>query len=329
MNKKIFGILVMTLLTISIFTSVVIGDDTDLNLLGFSNNYIDVKDQENKADFMPYKYILKNEEDFAQGFIPTKTPLSKVTLEIATWGVPPENVDFKLSIRENLYGDDILSKTVTLISSNPDEVDFVFPDTDLTIGVMYYIVCDYDPGYTEYNMNNLYNDWMLIVNTGNTYKNGEAWIYNKAQGKWNEWEPEGVYTDLVFTTYWRDYAPDIPEIDGPIKGKASKYKYIDYTLYTNDPEEHDVRYYIDWGDGNYHKWYDMHESGEYAVKSHKWESEGNYTIRAKAKDSYGAESNWTELEVSMPKTKELFNPFLRFLENHPYLFPLLRQILNP
>jgi len=45
-------------------------------------------------------------------------------------------------------------------------------------------------------------------------------------------------------------------------------------------------------------------------------------------DEFGAESEWSDsLLVSMPKTKTIIRLFLTFLENHPHLFPLLRQIL--
>jgi hypothetical protein len=65
-----------------------------------------------------------------------------------------------------------------------------------------------------------------------------------------------------------------------------------------------------------------------ALVEHKWEKGGTYYIEAKAIDEYGIESDWSLLKISMPKTKDYINPFLRFLENHPNLFPLLRQILG-
>ena len=70
------------------------------------------------------------------------------------------------------------------------------------------------------------------------------------------------------------------------------------------------------------------ESGIEYTKSHSWDEQGSYIIRARARDIYGAESDWAELEVSMPKTKITNSPFITFLQNHPNLFPLLRQILG-
>jgi len=72
-----------------------------------------------------------------------------------------------------------------------------------------------------------------------------------------------------------------------------------------------------------------YESGEEIKLSHSWNEQKDYTIRVKAKNEYGSESDWTTLEISMPKNKPCNStPFLGFLEQHPYMFPLLRQLLE-
>jgi hypothetical protein len=85
--------------------------------------------------------------------------------------------------------------------------------------------------------------------------------------------------------------------------------------------------FIDWGDGTDSGWIGPYNSGEEVTKSHKWSEQGNYTIKAKAKDVFDEESDWGYLEVTMPKNK-IINPFERFLENRPYMFPILRYILG-
>jgi hypothetical protein len=169
-------------------------------------------------------------------------------------------------------------------------------------------------------------DWYLWSTSGGTYQYGELWIYTN--GEWYTVEEySGRDRDLGFKTYWRDYAPDDPDIDGPSNAKTGKY--IDYTFHTIDPEGHEVRYYIEWGDGNVSEWFFQYESGEYAVKSYKWESEGDYTIRAKAKDIYGAESGWTTLEVSVPKSKvKEYTIISWYFDKLIYRFPFLEKILN-
>jgi hypothetical protein len=64
-------------------------------------------------------------------------------------------------------------------------------------------------------------------------------------------------------------------------------------------------------------------SGESLNASHIWEQRDSYTIRAKAKDENGAESDWATLEVSMPKSKPIFKWFTWFLEQYPLLEKLL------
>jgi rhodanese-related sulfurtransferase len=119
--------------------------------------------------------------------------------------------------------------------------------------------------------------------------------------------------------------PDAPDIIGTLNGKAGKE--YDYTFVTTDPNEDDVSYYIEWGDESVEDWSESYESDENFITSHTWDAEGTYTIRVKARDIHGAESDWSNLEVSMPRNK-IINLFERFLENHPKLFPLLRQLLK-
>ena len=119
--------------------------------------------------------------------------------------------------------------------------------------------------------------------------------------------------------------PEKPTIDGPTSGKAgNEYK---YRFSASDPEKHNVLYYIDWGDDTNSGWIGPYDSGEEITLSHSWDEKGTYTIRAKAKDAFDAESDWATFEVSMPKNKELNNlSFLQLLEKITQRFPILEQI---
>ena len=93
--------------------------------------------------------------------------------------------------------------------------------------------------------------------------------------------------------------PNSPTIEGPITGKAGgKYEYIFNTI---DPNNDDVFYYIDWGDGNFENWSGPYVTGQEVKINYNWTKKGTYLISAKAKDTQGVESNWTTLKVTMPK----------------------------
>jgi len=117
-------------------------------------------------------------------------------------------------------------------------------------------------------------------------------------------------------------APNKPETPtGPTSGKPGR-EYT-FTTSTIDPDGDAVYYMWNWGDGNFSEWFDTNEA------SYTWEQEAKFNISVRAKDIYGAESDWSDsFEFSTPKNKEINLLFLRFLENHPLMFPLLRQILD-
>ena len=91
-----------------------------------------------------------------------------------------------------------------------------------------------------------------------------------------------------------------------------------------NPDGDDVYYLIDWGDGTSSGWTEFVPSGTKVNQSHKWWWRGTYKVKVKAKDSYAAQSEWTILEVTMPRNKATVNSLLlRFLER----FPLLEKVL--
>ena len=121
--------------------------------------------------------------------------------------------------------------------------------------------------------------------------------------------------------------PEAPIIKGPASGKAGVE--YDYTFVTIDPNDDDVYYYIEWGDGNVEEWIGPYNSSEEITLGHSWEENGTYIIKAKAKDTYDIESHWTELVVTMPRNKVLYNSYLlRFLEQLPILREGLIRLLN-
>lgn len=120
--------------------------------------------------------------------------------------------------------------------------------------------------------------------------------------------------------------PTPPSIVGPPSGKAGNP--YTYTFTSTDPDGPLVSYYIDWGDTNITPWTTFQPSGSGYAESHTWIAQGTYIIQAKAKDICGAESAWSSLKVTMPRNRAINTPFLRLLQNNPYLFSILRQLLG-
>ena len=91
--------------------------------------------------------------------------------------------------------------------------------------------------------------------------------------------------------------------DGPAQGKPGiKYE---CTIQTIDPEDQELYYYIEWGDGTYEDWFGPYASGEEITANHTYEERGTYTIKAKARDEKHAESDWGTLIIKISRTKSL------------------------
>ena len=139
------------------------------------------------------------------------------------------------------------------------------------------------------------------------------------------WEKAGLYYPTDAENLF-NYPPYAPEIDGPPTGKP-KTEY-EYNFSAIDPNDHDVKYYVDWDDGNTEET-TFYGSGGIATLSHIWNKKGTYIIKAKAEDIFGKSSNWSEFEVNIPRYKASnYNVIEWLFERFPNAFPILRQLLG-
>ena len=125
-------------------------------------------------------------------------------------------------------------------------------------------------------------------------------------------------------------APNPPLITGPPDGKVGNiYTYI---FTSTDSDGDDVSYYIKWGDGATSGWTAFQSSGASYSEDYSWAAQSTYTIEAKAKDTFGLESTWSTFTVVMPRSRNINNPFICYLQNlldlHPNLFPILRILMD-
>jgi hypothetical protein len=107
---------------------------------------------------------------------------------------------------------------------------------------------------------------------------------------------------------------------------------IEYTFCTTttDPDNDDVYYWFDWGDGNNSDWIGPFASGETACVNYSWTQKGTYQIKAKAKDTDGQESPWSDpLSIKIIRSRAYNNPFiLRLQQKLADYFSLLIQLLK-
>lgn len=104
--------------------------------------------------------------------------------------------------------------------------------------------------------------------------------------------------------------PNPPRINGSFNGTTEITRNIaeSFSFQATDPDGDDIRYLIDWnmdgevdmrrpaGSGG-----DWTTSGTAIYQSHSWGTAGTYTFRAKTRDEYGLDSDWTEHTVVINK----------------------------
>jgi len=142
--------------------------------------------------------------------------------------------------------------------------------------------------------------------------------YNSAY----EWGDFSTIEDIVV-----EYsgAPEVPTIDGPTKG-IPNIEY-DYLFRSTDPENDEILYYIDWGDGQIEEWIGPYISGEDITVSHAWDKQGNYIIKSKARDINGLESDWGTLEIKIPRYRNSNNIIFKYIiELFTNLYHLLKKL---
>jgi len=120
--------------------------------------------------------------------------------------------------------------------------------------------------------------------------------------------------------------PTRPSIVGSQKGKPGMS--YEYTFISTDEDNDEIYLTIDWGDGTIENT-SFYPSGTELTESHAWGQEDTYVIRAKAIDSCGDESDWGQLQITIPRSKNVYNPlFISIFKPYPRLYLLLKLLFN-
>jgi len=264
-----------------------------------------------------YGHVINYYRTVAQSFKPTVTVLTRVEVCV----IIPDDVDgnLKCAIKEELTGEDLTftEKTARELrkerdpshTSQPIWIEFDFPDIETIPEKTYYIVC------SDYDDRNGFYSWM-VNGDSHSYSRGSVWV---SSDQCKSWEERGV--DSYFRTYGtgKDARPYKPELNGPNSGKPGvEYP---YTTSTTDPDGDQIYYLFDWGDGSDSGWLGPYDSGYLVKTNHVWDQRGSYKIKVKAKDIYGAESDWKTLHIIMSKNKPLnIQKLLILFEKLDFLF---------
>jgi len=151
---------------------------------------------------------------------------------------------------------------------------------------------------------------------------GKHTIYFSVEDNLNRWSDSVNISLEIFD----NQPPSIPIIAGSYQGKINEESPFEFI--TTDPEKHDLYYFIEWGDGSEGEWIGTYQSDEAITLLYIWEENGEYIIRAKAKDIYGSESEWGYLEIQMSK-KTFFHRlfFSDILRTFLGIFPIFESMV--
>jgi hypothetical protein len=238
----------------------------------------------------------------------------------------------------NLFGDPSLDIEGITVENHPPEKPDIDGPTIGAEGIEYeYSFYTTDPDeddvyyYIEWGDGQV-EEWIGSYNSGEIATVNHTWIspddYEiraKAKDINNE---ESEWSDVYLVTIVENEPPNKPTINGPTSGKAGTF--YTYKFTSTDLDGDQVSYYIRWGDGDITDWTTFQASGPPGYsEDHAWDIKDTYTIEVKAKDIYGAESDWATLDVTMPRNKILQNSFfLKLQERFANAFPILRYFFR-
>ena len=132
---------------------------------------------------------------------------------------------------------------------------------------------------------------------------------------------------IILPRYNENYAPIKPTISGPSKG-VPQTDYT-FTFSSTDPENEAIELCIDWGDETNTGWIGPYNSSEEVTLNHTWTVEKIYTIKAKARDINGAQSEWTYHTLNLPRNRFFNNIIFQKILNYlSYFFCIHKNLLN-
>jgi uncharacterized repeat protein (TIGR02543 family) len=111
---------------------------------------------------------------------------------------------------------------------------------------------------------------------------------------------DGAYgtDETIATVVQPNRPPSKPNISGPSEGLIDVE--YNYSIVSNDEDNDQIKYTIDWGDGTSNV-SDFMPAGEVFITKHKWAETGNYTINVSADDGEAISTNNMTISIHEPK----------------------------
>jgi hypothetical protein len=140
-----------------------------------------------------------------------------------------------------------------------------------------------------------------------------------------EWQGFGDPTLSLGPQSQPPVKPGVPV--GPNEGVPN----TEYTFLasTTDPDEDDIYYIFDWGDGTDSGWLGPYESGDEVNEKHTWTTRSTFDVKVRAKDIHEDQSEWSDpLSITIPRAKTALNHFsMNLFSRLTNYFPILRLLL--
>ena len=249
------------------------------------------------------------------------------TLEAVSFFTVTDNVDYIIRVYDKFDSNELTGE-LSNISGTIEHIGFHTIHLDRLVNLSsddnFYIYLQLSNGGQPYDRTIKANEWWAGVKVESISHPGESYYYKN--GEWldlYDFDNSANFCIKGLAIFSSNQPPNPLTISGPNNGKVGVSS--TYNFNAVDPDDDQVKYIIDWGDGKTDTT-TMKPSGVDVAISHIWSEKGDYTIKAKAKDSYGAESDWATLTVTMPKNKAFNIPL--FLQMFFQRFPLFEKILN-
>jgi len=172
--------------------------------------------------------------------------------------------------------------------------------------------------------------WRKVISDSSTESspvigaNGDVYICSSSSGSNDVWGHLHAFGSVETNA-----PPNAPNISGPHEGEIDTY--YSFLFSSVDPDYNPVSFFVDWGDGSNSGWTRDYASGEFMRNGNTWHDEGIFTIKAKARDTFGLESNWSYFDVTMPMNRQIIQeqPLLNwFLDRFPLLHKMFVSFLG-